>query len=137
MSDIVTSPNGAIFYAPARPYPISRTVRAGDFVYTSALGDRVRSKTNDPLGDGPEAFDEEARGTFRAIAEALQLAGASLADVVDCQVWLREPENFEPMNRIFREFFTETQPVRSVFQNVFMFNFRIELKVVAYAPAGR
>ena len=38
------------------------------------------------------------------------------------------------MNKVFVEFFGDTQPARQVFQNEFMFGFRIELKVTAYAP---
>lgn len=135
MSNDRTFPNGAIFYGNPQPYPISRAVRAGDFVFTSALGDRVRTPANDVLEAGDEAFDREARGTFEANPEALALAGATLADVVDCQVWLREPAHFPRMNAIFVEFFGTTQPARRVFQNQFMFGFRIEVKVVAYAPA--
>lgn len=128
------SPNGAIFYAQPRPYPISRAVRAGDFVITSALGSQVRTPDDDPLELGPDAFEREARGTFDEIVDALALAGATLADVVDCQVWLRDPADFPHMNRIFVTYFGDTQPARQVFQNQFMFNFRIELKVMAYAP---
>jgi 2-iminobutanoate/2-iminopropanoate deaminase len=134
MSNQRTSPNGAIFYGNPRPYPISRAVRAGDLVFTSALGDRVRTPETDSIEGGDEAFLREARGTFREIVEALALAGATLADVVDCQVWLRDPADFPLMNTVFVEFFGDTQPARQVFQNEFMFGFRIELKVVAYSP---
>lgn len=129
-----TSPNGAIFYSRADPYPISRVVRAGDLVITSALGDRVRTTETDPLSTCPEEFLAEAHGTFKAIGDALALAGASFGDVVDCQVWLRDAADFGAMNEVFRSYFTTAAPVRQVFQNTFMFNFRIEVKVVAYAP---
>lgn len=134
MSTTRTSPNGAIFYGNPRPYPISRAVRAGDFVITSALGDRIRTPERDPFEAGDAAFEAEARGTLDAIAEALALAGATLADVVDCQVWLRDPADFALMNEIFVDYFGDTQPARQVFQNEFMFAFRIEIKVMAYAP---
>jgi enamine deaminase RidA (YjgF/YER057c/UK114 family) len=134
MSTQRTSPTGAIFYGNPRPYPISRAVRAGDFVFTSALGDRVRTPQTDSIEMGDAAFEREARGTFHEIIDALALAGATLADVVDCQVWLRDPADFPLMNKVFVQFFGDTQPARQVFQNEFMFGFRIELKVTAYAP---
>jgi enamine deaminase RidA (YjgF/YER057c/UK114 family) len=133
-----TSPNGAQFFGAAPPYPISMSVRAGDFVITSAMADRIRKTGSDtPPETGDEAFENEARGTFEQIADALAAAGASMADVVDCQVWLRDPADFDLMNKVFVSVFGTTAPVRQVFQNVFMFNFRIEVKVMAYAPRAR
>ena len=38
------------------------------------------------------------------------------------------------MNRIYATYFTENRPIRSVFQNHFMMEFRIEIKVIAYKP---
>ena len=132
------SPNGAQFFGAAPPYPISLSVRAGDFVITSALANRVRKTGQDaPPEIGDAAFEREARETFAAIAEALDTAGATMADVVDCQVWLRNPSDFDLMNKVFVSVFGATAPVRQVFQNVFMFNFRIEVKVMAYAPVDR
>ncbi|MEO7221182.1 MAG: RidA family protein [Devosia sp.] len=139
---VTTAPNGATFYGEKLPYPISRAVRAGDFVITSAFGDRVRlSGEQDydaqgmPLSTGDRlTFAEEVQGTFRSIVEALSLAGCVLADVVDSQVWLKDPRDFQEMNRIYSGYFTDNRPIRSVFQNNFMLDFRIEIKVVAYKP---
>lgn len=140
----LVTPNGAQFFGSAAPYPISRAVRAGDFVITSAFGDRVRTADETvydtdgtPLPTGKRVaitFEQEVRNTFKSVEEALALAGCTLADVVDCQVWLRDPRDFHEMNRIYSEYFTVSRPIRSVFQNAFMFEFRIEIKVVAYKP---
>jgi len=135
----------AIFYGSAPPYPISRAVRAGDFVITCAMGDRAFAPEEAhydaqgmPLMSSARiknlTFAEEVRGTFEALKEALEPAGCTLEDVIDAQVWLRDPRDFHEMNRIFVEYFKKTRPVRSVFQNAFMFEFRIEIKVVAYKP---
>jgi len=139
------APNGAIFYGDPLPYPISRAVRAGDFVITSAFGDRVPlpdeqvyDREGMPLSTGARrkslSFADEVHGTFKSVSDALALAGCTLADVVDSQVWLKDPRDFHEMNRIYATYFTENRPIRSVFQNHFMMEFRIELKVVAYRP---
>ncbi|MCP4308476.1 MAG: RidA family protein [bacterium] len=144
---IHTAANGAIFYGDPLPYPISRAVRAGDFVITSAFGDRVplpEEQVYDaaglPLSTGARreslTFAEEVHGCFKSVIDALALADCSLADVVDSQVWLKDPRDFHEMNRIYAGYFTETRPIRSVFQNAFMMEFRIEMKVVAYKPPG-
>jgi enamine deaminase RidA (YjgF/YER057c/UK114 family) len=144
---VQTSPNGAIFYGDPLPYPISRAVRAGDFVITSGFGDRVPlaeeqvyAADGTPLSTGARrkmlTFAEEVHGTFRSIIDALALADCSLADVVDAQVWLKDPRDFHELNRIYADYFTRTRPIRTVFQNAFMMEFRIEMKVVAYKPLG-
>jgi enamine deaminase RidA (YjgF/YER057c/UK114 family) len=138
-------PNGAIFYGDPLPYPISRAVRAGDFVITSAFGgympaieEQVYDAEGMPLSTGrrrgPMSFADEVHGTFKFITDALALAGCTLADVVDSQVWLKDPRDFAEMNRLYAEYFKDNRPIRSVFQNHFMMEFRIEIKVVAYKP---
>jgi len=142
---IFRSPNGAEFLGDPMPYPISRAVRAGDFVITSAFGDSVPSPDDTvydseglPLPTGKRrklvSFADEVHGTFKYIKDALALADCTLDDVVDSQVWLKDPRDFPEMNRIYRTYFNKSKPIRTVFQNHFMLEFRIEMKVVAYKP---
>src|SRR5215475_8318666 len=142
---IFTSANGAQFFGDPMPYPISRAVRAGDFVITSAFGDSVPLPEDTvydaqgmPLPTGARrksiSFADEVHGTFRYINAALALVGCTLDDVVDSQVWLKDPRDFHEMNRIYATYFTRSKPIRTVFQNNFMLEFRIEIKVVAYSP---
>ena len=133
------------YYGAADPFPISRAVRAGDFVITCALGDRVFTpdeasydEHGTVLSGGERiahlSFAEEVRGTFSTVEEALALAGCSLGDVIDVQVWLRDPRDFHEFNRIYEGYFKTNKPVRSVFKTGFMFDFRIEMKMTAYKP---
>jgi enamine deaminase RidA (YjgF/YER057c/UK114 family) len=142
---VFTAPNGAQFLGDPLPYPISRVVRAGDFVITSAFGNGIPSPEDTtydadglPLSTGKRrkamTFAEEVHGTFKTIQEALALADCTLDDVIDSQVWLKDPRDFHDMNRIYMTYFTKSKPIRSVFQNHFMLEFRIEIKVVAYKP---
>jgi 2-iminobutanoate/2-iminopropanoate deaminase len=133
------------YFGGAPPFPISRAVRAGDFVITCAMGDRVFTfeealydENGRVVSTGARlqevTFAEEVHGTFKALQESLGLAGCTLADVVDCQVWLRDARDFHEFNRIFASYFEGNRPVRSVFRTDFMFDFRIEIKVMAYKP---
>ena len=142
---IYTAPNGAQFLGDPLPYPISRVVRAGDLVITSAFGDRVPTPEDTvydaeglPLSTGGRrkalSFADEVHGTFKVVQDALALADCTLDDVIDSQVWLKDPRDFHEMNRIYMTYFTKSKPIRSVFQNHFMLEFRIEIKVVAYKP---
>ena len=131
---------------PAHPeVPISKAIRAGDFVFTSAYGpwtfdptkvstmQRATSSTTAP-GDKDVPFDEQVHLTFGFIREALAVAGCTLDDVVDCQCWLADARDFVRFNEIYRTYFTKDPPVRSVFPASFMFDVKVELKVIAYKP---
>jgi 2-iminobutanoate/2-iminopropanoate deaminase len=133
------------YFGGAPPFPISRAVRAGDFVITCAMGDRVFTPEEALYDEHGRVvstgarlkgltFGEEVHGTFKALQESLALAGCTLADVIDCQVWLRDARDFHEFNRIYAGYFEGNRPVRSVFRTDFMFDFRIEIKVTAYKP---
>lgn len=131
---------------PAHPeVPISKAIRAGDFVFTSAYGPWTfdpRKVTFDKdgriLSDGTDnknvPFDEQVHRTFGFVKDALAAAHCTLDDVVDCQVWLADARDFVRFNEIYRGYFSKDPPVRSVFPIGFMFDVKIEIKVIAYKP---
>ncbi|MDP9138123.1 MAG: RidA family protein [Pseudomonadota bacterium] len=125
--------------------PISKAVRAGDFVFTSAYGPWlfdpkkvVFGPTGEILDDGTGhkdvPFEEQVHLTFGFLRSALDAAGCTLADVVDCQVWLADARDFVAFNEIYRTYFTADPPVRSVFPTSFMFDCKVEMKATAYRP---
>ena len=139
--------NGAKFYG-SWDFPISPCVRAGDFVITSAFpghmpehDDQVYTSEGVPLSSAKfrnkHSFAEETHACFKRLIEVLALADCTLADVVDCQVWLKDPRDFAEFNRIYVQYFTDTRPVRQVFQNCFMMDLHVEIKMMAYKPLGK
>lgn len=144
---IKSAANGARFYGNFE-FPISPAVRAGDFVLTSAFpgympehDDQVFTAEGSPLSTGKSrnsrSFAEEVHACFKRLINVLALADCKLTDVVDCQVWLKDPRDFAELNRIYIQYFTDTRPVRTVFQNHFMMDLRIEMKMMAYKPPPR
>ena len=131
---------------PAHPeVPISRAIRAGDFVFTSAYGpwtfdplevrfDKSGRILDDGTGRKNVPFDEQVHLTIGFIHSALSAAGCTLDDIVDAQVWLADARDFVRFNEIYRSYFTKDPPVRSVFPIAFMFDVKIEIKVIAYKP---
>jgi enamine deaminase RidA (YjgF/YER057c/UK114 family) len=131
---------------PAHPeVPISKAVRAGDFVFTSAYGPWTFDPTkvvfdaegrivSDGTGHRNMPFEEQVHRTFGYVKEALAVAHCTLDDVVDCQCWLADARDFVRFNEIYRTYFTKDPPVRSVFPIAFMFDVKIEIKVIAYKP---
>jgi 2-iminobutanoate/2-iminopropanoate deaminase len=126
-------------------FPISLAMRAGDFVFASAQGDHefdpadvVYDGNGLVVSDGsnmpPRSVADETRASLRNIEAALREAGCTLADVVDTSVWLRDPRDFPDVNTAYAEFFKRSCPTRSVFRVDFMFDCRVEIKVIAYKP---
>ena len=96
---------------PAHPeVPISKAVRAGDFVFTSAYGpwnfdpakvvfDADGAILDDGSGNKDMPFEEQVHRTFAMVKEALAVAGCTLDDVVDCQCWLSDARDFVEVQR--------------------------------------
>jgi enamine deaminase RidA (YjgF/YER057c/UK114 family) len=131
---------------PAHPeVPISKAVRAGDFVFTSAYGpwtfdpkkvviDSAGRIIDDGTGQVNVPFDKQVHLTFSFVKDALAAADCTFDDVVDCEVWLADARDFVRFNEIYRTYFIKDPPVRSVFPIAFMFDVKIEMKVIAYKP---
>ena len=132
-------------FGDAGGFPISLAARAGDFVFTCAVGDHgfepEKTQFNamgeviaDSAGLPPRSIEEETRGTLETLRAVLAEAGCTLSDVVDMAVWLKDPRDFVAMNAVYAEFFTAPYPVRSVFRTGFMGDYRVEMKATAYKP---
>ena len=133
---------------PAHPeVPISKAVRAGDFVFTSAYGPWTFDPTKvtyaedgTVLDDGTDKANqdmpiaEQIHKTFGFVKAALAVAGCTLDDVVSSECWLSDPRDFVVFNAIYKTYFTKDPPVRSIFPMRFMFNCKVEVKVIAYKP---
>ena len=125
--------------------PISKTIRAGDFIFTSAFGPWLFNPANltyddagniidDGTGNKSMGLEEQIHRTFGFIKEALAVADCTLDDVVNCECWLTDPRDFVPFNAIYKTYFKADPPVRSIFPMRFMFACKVEMKVVAYKP---
>ncbi|HEY7749997.1 MAG TPA: RidA family protein [Aestuariivirgaceae bacterium] len=134
---------------PAHPeVPISKAVRAGDFVFTSAYGpwtfdplkvvfDENGAIVDDGSGHKNVPFEEQVHLTFGFVRDALAVAGCTLEDVISCECWLADARDFVAFNKIYRQYFTRDPPVRSVFPVHFMFDVKVEMKVIAYKPLSK
>jgi 2-iminobutanoate/2-iminopropanoate deaminase len=109
--------------------PYSPAVVAGDFVYVSGQGpvDPVTDKMS--YGD----IQHETRITLNNIKRILTAAGASLTDVIKCNVYLRDGNDFAAMNVVYKEFFGEQRPARTTVAVAFADpTMKVEIDCVAY-----
>lgn len=117
--------------APAPRGPYSPAVRAGDFLFVSGQGP-VDPVTNEmSYGD----IQHETRLVLNNIKRILEAAGASMAGVVRCGVFLRDGGDFGAMNQVYAEFFGEQRPARTTVETKFADSrMKIEIDCIAYQP---
>jgi 2-iminobutanoate/2-iminopropanoate deaminase len=113
---------------PAGPY--SPAVVAGDFIYVSGQGP-TDPATGQYVRDSVQA---ETRQVLRNIQTILEAAGATLADVVKCNVYLADRNDFAAMNEAYQEFFPNDPPARTTVEAHPPVDIRVEIDCVAYRP---
>ena len=108
--------------------PLSPAVRAGDFVFVSGQV---------PVVDGqivPGGIAAETRAVLENVKKCLEMAGASMTDVVKTTVWLRDRDDFPAFNAAYAEYFPHEPPARSTAESRLMIDIAVEIEAIAYAP---
>jgi 2-iminobutanoate/2-iminopropanoate deaminase len=96
--------------APAAIGPYSQAVRVGNMLYLSGQLGMV-PETGDFAEGGIEAQARQALSNQRAV---LETAGFTLEDVVQCQVFITDMDNYPVFNGVYQEFFEADFPARAV-----------------------
>jgi 2-iminobutanoate/2-iminopropanoate deaminase len=88
--------------------PYSTAVRSGSLVFFSGvIGSR-------PGGAGlPEGTEAQVQQALENLRANLMAAGLEPRDVVKCTVFLVDMADYQVMNRVYGQFFTEDPPARS------------------------
>jgi 2-iminobutanoate/2-iminopropanoate deaminase len=101
----VINPPGIAPLVPA----YSVAVRAGDQVFVSGMTG-IKPGTQDIIEGGVAA---QTRQTLENIRTSLATAGATMADVTECTVFLMDMGDFAAMNTVYIEFFPSAPPARA------------------------
>ncbi len=100
--------------APSPRGPYSSAVRAGGFIYISAVG---------PIGEDDKLLagdiQHQTRLTILNLQKMLADCGARLEHVVKCSVFLRDITEFLRMNEVYAEFFARIKPARTTVEAKF------------------
>ena len=98
--------------APAAIGPYSQAIRVGSTLYLSGqLGLDPKTGKFTPGG-----FEAQARQALKNQQAVLEAAGFSLSDVVQCQVFVKDLNNYPKFNVIYKEFFKKEFPARAVLE---------------------
>lgn len=111
---------------PVGAYPHAR--RAGNLLFLSGVGPRVRGSSEIPKG-----IEAQCRAVFANVREILEAAGAGWGDLVDVTVFLTDMKNDFPVyNRLWAEYFADDPPCRTTVEvTALPTPISIELKCIA------
>jgi len=92
--------------------PYSQAIVEGDFIFVSGQGPINPQTGQLELGDARA----ETKRVFENIKAILQAAGSSLDQVMKCNVYLRDINDFGTMNEVYQTYFTAPFPARTTIQ---------------------
>ncbi len=98
--------------APSAIGPYSQAIRLGDLLFTS--GQLPIDPATGVLIEG--TIEELTHMVFRNLAAIAEEAGTTLAKTVKTTVFLSDIGNFQRVNTIYSEYFSEPYPARSAIQ---------------------
>jgi 2-iminobutanoate/2-iminopropanoate deaminase len=96
-------------HAPAAIGPYSQAIRCGQFVYTSGQI-ALDPASGELVGDEVQAQTQRVLQNLQAV---LTQAGTSLANVIKTTVFLTRMSDFQAMNGVYANYFSEVTPARS------------------------
>ncbi len=96
-------------FQPRPAYPYSPGARGGDMVFTA--GQVAWDETGEVTGIGDVAA--QTRQTLKNVVAVLREGGASVDDVIKCNVYLADIRDFEMMNTEFAKVFPTDPPART------------------------
>ena len=115
--------------------------RAGDFIFVSGTSSRRPDNTFegvevDPMGVTNLDIRAQTRAVIKNIEDILSHAGATLADLVDAQVFLVNMNDFGGFNEVWAEFFDYSGPTRTTVavHQLPHPHLVIEIRATAYKP---
>lgn len=121
---------GQLKLADGKALPLSKAVRAGEFVLLS--GQLGIDHAGQLAGTDIES---QTRQCIANIKDILREAGCTLNQVVKATVWLVNREDFSRFNAIYASHFPTHPPVRStVVCGLVLAGALVEIEVIAYSP---
>ncbi len=116
-------------FQPRPTYPYSPGARGGDYVYTA--GQVSWNDKGEIVGIGD--VRAQTRQVLSNIESILHEAGASMSDVLKCNVYLADMRDFQAMNEEFAKAFPIDPPARTTVQAALAEKeMLVEIEAIAY-----
>jgi 2-iminobutanoate/2-iminopropanoate deaminase len=95
--------------APAAIGPYSQAIVSGNLIYTSGQI-AIDPKTG---GISAQDIENQTRQVLENVKSILKAAGSSMSKVIKTTVFIRNMGDFQKINSIYADYFTEPYPARS------------------------
>lgn len=110
--------------------PYSPGIKIGNWLFISGQG---------PLDPNTQKMPEDIKDQTRAVLENIkgivEAAGGSMANIVKTTVFLKDMKNFDKMNRIYKQYFSEAPPARSCVEVARLpLDIQVEIEAIANIP---
>ena len=113
--------------APKPVGPYSQVVEAGGFLF---LAGQVPLTPQNTMNDGD--ITAQARQVLNNLKAVLEAAGSSMDEVVKTTIFLADLGDFEIVNKVYAEYFTQPYPARSTVEvSKLPKGARLEIDVIA------
>lgn len=116
-------------FQPRPAYPYSPGAKGGGMVYTA--GQVAWGSDGNIVGI--DDIEAQTRQTLSNVGAVLKEGGATWDDVLKCNVYLKDMQDFQKMNAVFAEIFPDNPPARTTVQTPMAEKtMLIEIEAVAY-----
>jgi 2-iminobutanoate/2-iminopropanoate deaminase len=111
---------------PVSHLPFSPATQVGNLLFVS--GQASVDETGKIVAD---TFEGEVRRSLENLRRVLEGAGSSLRQVVQTRNYVRDPENVQAFNQLYREYFSEPFPARTTITNCQPETLQYEVECIA------
>ena len=124
MKEVIATTN-----APSAIGPYSQAISANGMVYTS--GQLPIDPATGAFAEG--GIKEQTRQSLKNVQAVLAAAGLTMDNVIKTTVFLKDMNDFVPMNRVYAEYYPENCPARSAVQvGRLPKDVSVEIETIAY-----
>lgn len=128
MPRVVLRPKNLEFQ-PRPTFPYSPGARGGNYIFTA--GQVAWDQNGDVVAHGD--VSQQTVQTLNNVKSVLEEGGASLDDVVKCNVYLKDIADFQAMNAVFARYFPNDPPARTTVQALLAEpEMLVEIEAIAY-----
>ena len=129
----------------------SLALAAGDYVFVAGrmadsltFGEGLAAQARLPAGHLWKGLPIKLEAEFiirEKLAPTLKAAGSSLKNVVKCQVYMRDADDFAAFNEVWSKFFPRAKPATTLIPTAtpgfFLSDARVEINTIALRDAGK
>lgn len=115
--------------APRPGGPYSQGILAEKFLFVAG-----QVGTDPKTGKLPDGITAQTKQVLENLKGVVEAAGANLDNVVRVGVYLRDIQDFQPMNEVYKTYFSQNQPARTTIQAMLAGQFLVEIDCIVLKP---